>query len=213
MNDWTPYQLKKLKELYPTCDNANELAKIIGRNIVSIYNKAFSLGLKRLTNKGNINLKIFGKNFRFKKGDKPWNKGMKGLDIGGKETRFKKGNIPPQTKYFGKPYLYTRIRNGNANKFWFIQELGSNKRLNYARFIWEQEHGLIPKDSIIFYVNGIDETKPPTISDMGIMTKSDNMKRNSYIKYPSELRTSMRLLKKLKKTINENGISNQTDKP
>jgi hypothetical protein len=203
MNNWTQNQLDKLKELYPTCDTAEDLVKIIGRNVGSIYNKAFSLKLKRLTNKGNKNLAIFGEKFRFKKGHKTWNKGAKGLSFGGKETQFKKGNLPPQARYFGKPYFYTRIQNGHENKFWFIQKLGSNKRLNYARYIWEQEHGPIPNDSIIFYVNGIDETKPPTISDLGIMTKSDNLKRNSIIRYSSELRFSMRLLKKLKKQIHD----------
>jgi hypothetical protein len=203
MNNWTPYQLDKLKELYPTCDTADDLVKIIGRNVGSIYNKAFSLNLKRLTNKGNKNLGIFGEKFRFKKGHKTWNKGFKGLSIGGKETQFKKGNLPPQTRYFGQPYFYKLIRNGHINKFWFIQKLGSNERLNYARYIWEQEYGTIPKDSIIFYVNGVDETKPPTISDLGIMSKSENLKRNTIHRYPKELRLSMRLLKKLKREIHD----------
>ncbi len=198
---WTKKQVEKLKELYPICYKVEDLIGIFERSERSIYHKAHELGLKRNSNIGNENLVLYGEKNRFKKGQTPWNKNTKGICIGGKETQFKKGHIPKNTKHFGKPYLVER--NNRAEKFWVIQELGSNKRLVYSRYLWEKEKGKIPKGHLVYYLNGVNEMTPPTIKDFGLISRSENMDRNTIHRYSPELKKSIRLVKKLKKEVNE----------
>lgn len=198
---WSKEQLDLLLELYPNCNKVDDLVTIIDRDWNSIYAKANSIKLKRNLNSGNLNLKVYGEKFRFPKNHEPWNKGVKGLQIGGKETQFKKGSIPLNTKFFGKPYLVKRERNNQIEKFWVIQELGFNKRQVYSRYLWRQEFGEIPKGYIVFYKNGVNDLIPPTIKDLGLMSMSDNMNRNTIQRFPDEIKKTIRVIKKLEKII------------
>lgn len=82
---------------------------------------------------------------RFKKGLTPWNKGIKtGLKPA---NGFKKGNIPWHTKE-----LYSeRI---DKDGYILIKIAEPNKWVRKHRWLYEQEHGAIPENSVIIFVDG-----------------------------------------------------------
>lgn len=115
-----------------------------------------------------------------------------------KATRFKKGNKPDNTKYDGAisvrhmdagdhhiPYKFIRISEGE----WVL----------YHRHIWEKEHRAIPEGMILAFRDG--DQMNCSLENLELITMEENMRRNSIMRYPEELRTSMRTLGKLKKKI------------
>lgn len=140
----------------------------------------------------------------FKKGDVPWNKG-KPMDSNTykkvKNTMFKKGHMPATTKHFGKPYLYTRIRNnGYVEKRWMIHY--NKKRRSYLKYLCDK--------------NNIDMTgrkprlKPdynieiePTINDILLVSNEENMRLNSVHRYPEELRRLIQVYGALNRQLNK----------
>jgi hypothetical protein len=197
---WTKEELRTLIDLYPNTKSC-DLADILGRTVKSVYSQANVLGLKksveflkseasgRITNQSDL-----AKKARFKKGNTPWNKGRKGLQIGGIETRFKKGNLPHNTKGDGiisiredegRPYQYIRISKGK----WKLLH----------NVIWEEKNGSIPPGYIVVF-----KDKNPlncSIDNLELITRSENMERNTFHRFPPELKFAIKTLKKLQKTI------------
>jgi len=141
---------------------------------------------------------------RFKKGDTPWNKGRKmspELYDKCKETMFKKGNVPGNIKHYGKPYLLTRERNNQTERTWFIRV--NNKRLHFLKYLCEINdinlRGKIPR-----LKEGFDINKEPTIDDIIIITKKENMHLNSYQRFPKNLRRLIQIKGALTRQINKN---------
>lgn len=138
-----------------------------------------------------------------KKGSVPFNKGKKQTDYmtpeqiaNSKQHRYKKGNLPHNTLHDGKivercdssgrSYKYIRISKG-------VWEL-------YQRVVWELAHGPIPEDHIVTF---IDENSLNTnLDNLELITRSENMLRNSKHDYPEEIIPSMVLRKKLEDKIN-----------
>lgn len=95
---WTLEQIEQVRLQYPDCSTKN-LADALGLPLQSVYQKAYSLGLKKSaaffsSEASGRTMGDRGIYMRFKKGHKTWNKGMKGVNFGGKETQFKKGSAP-----------------------------------------------------------------------------------------------------------------------
>ena len=82
---------------------------------------------------------------RFKKGFTPWNKGIKtGLKPA---NGFKKGNVPWCTRE-----LYSeRI---DKDGYILIKIAEPNKWVGKHRWVYEQEHGAIPANSVIIFADG-----------------------------------------------------------
>lgn len=190
---WTIKQLKLLKDNYYNCLCVDNLVSLIGRDKISIYNKAHSLGLKRGCNIGNENLKIHGNKTRFKKGHVSWNKGLKGIDIGGKETQFKKGHLPHNTRSNGEISI-RKDKTGREYKYIRIS-LGKWKLLH--RVIWEKEKGIIPDGMIVKFKNG--NSLDCDIENLYLCSRSKNMDANTIHRYPSELKKTIRLINKIER--------------
>lgn len=191
-----------IRELYSDTNTAI-IAEKLGRSISSIYGHAQLMGVKKskafirsicILPGSNV-----GKAYRFHKGHVPANKGKK-MDPELKErikhTFFQKGHIPPQTKYdgcisirkdkrTGIPYQYIRI--GKAN--W--------EELN--RHIWEKVHGPIPKGFNVVFKDG--NVMNCIITNLELISDAELMRRNSIQRYPPEVKKSIRLVKKLERTI------------
>lgn len=81
---------------------------------------------------------------RFKKGMTPWNKGIK---TGLKPTKgFKKGFTPWHTKE-----LYSERLDKDG---YIVIKIANHKWKRKHRWIYEQEYGEIPKDSVIIFADG-----------------------------------------------------------
>jgi hypothetical protein len=64
---------------------------------------------------------------------------------------------------------------------------------------WEQVHGKLPKGKILAFKGSTDDC---SIDNLILITRAENMKRNSIQRYPEEIKQTIRVLTKLKKTIN-----------
>ena len=82
---------------------------------------------------------------RFKKGMTPWNKGIK---TGLKPTNgFKKGFTPWHTKELYSERL-------DKDGYILIKIAEPNKWVRKHRWLYEQEHGAIPENSVIIFADG-----------------------------------------------------------
>jgi hypothetical protein len=143
--------------------------------------------------------------WHFQKGNVPANLGQKMSKEKYRKcypTMFKKGGIPPTTKYFGKPYIITRIRNnGYKEKTWFIQ--AGCKRRHYLAFLCEQ-YGINLKGKVPRLKPEYNYNMVPEIEDVVIISRAENMKLNSYQKYPKPLRRLIQVAGALSRQINKN---------
>lgn len=200
---WTNKEIEYLKLNYCNKFTA-EIATELDRSVRSVYQAAtvhelkkspefMKMALEREAEK----LKVIGTNTRFKPGNISHNKGQKmskELYERVKVSMFKKGNEPHNMKYDGHErldpkdgYIYIRISKG--------------KYVLKHRLVWEQHNGPIPKGNIIIFK---DKNKYNlNIDNLQMITKRDNMLRNTVTKYPLELQQLIKLNNKLKTTLNE----------
>lgn len=134
------------------------------------------------------------KESQYKKGRTPENKGKKmPPDKYAKcaVTMFKKGNIPHNTNYDG----HERISKDG------VIEVRVKLGLYVAkhRLIWEKANGIIPKGHIVVF-----KDKNPlncVLENLEMITREENMRRNTVHRYPPELKHVMKLTKKLERRI------------
>lgn len=120
------------------------------KEIVEIFNKKYDLEMttKKLSSLlGRKKIKT-GTAGCFRKGFIPWNKGKKGY-IGANKTSFKKGNKPKNWRPVGSERI-------DSNEYTLIKVAEPNKWVFKHRLIYEQEHGVIPANSVIIFA---DENK------------------------------------------------------
>lgn len=139
-----------------------------------------------------------------KKGDIPFNKGKKQSEYITKEglektkkTRFKKGNEPHNTNYNGherttdEGYIEIRIKKG--------------KYVLKHNFEWEKINGKIPDGHCL---KSIDGNKKNTSADnWKLITRAENMYRNSKHNYQEEIIPTLLIVNKIKNKLKtlENG--------
>ena len=136
---------------------------------------------------------------RFKKGNISFNKGKKQIDYMSKEglerskkTRFKKGNEPHNTKYDGAEritkdgYIEIRLSKGKY-------------RLKHL-FEWEKVNGKVKKGSCLKCIDGNKLNTNP--NNWMMISRVENMYRNSSQKYPEEVIPSLVLVNSINKKIN-----------
>jgi hypothetical protein len=144
------------------------------------------------------------KDSMFKKGMIPVNKGKKQHEYMSAEsiektkaTRFQKGQKPTNTKYDG----HERI---SKDGYVEIRVSEGNYQLKH-RVVWESVNGKIPKGHCISFKDG--NPSNVNITNLELISREENMFRNSKHNYPQEIIPSLVLLNKLNKQINnkENG--------
>lgn len=196
---WSVEDVAILKFLYPEMTNFN-IAKILGKTEMSIIHKAWVLRLVK--DKEFIN-RCAAKTM-FKKGNVSFNKGLKQSDFMSPDaikrtaaTRFKKGDLPHNAydkdgiinvrrdNKTGIDYLYIRVKLG----VWVL----------YQRYQYEKFIGEIPVGFIVALKDGNSGNCHPF--NLELLSKRENMLRNTIQRYPDELIKSMKMLGKLKRKI------------
>ena len=183
------------------------IADDLGLSYSQVASRAFTIGLrktlefKQSESSGRTNLIEGGKKFRFKKGNVPFNKGKKmpaEIYEKVKPSMFKKGSRPhnwkpngtiverKDTDLSGRVYLYYKVSDSN----WIL----------YHNKVWIEHNGLIPKKSIVRFIDG--NTRNCDISNLEMVSMRDNMHRNSIQRFPEEIKQIIKLTTKLNKTIN-----------
>jgi len=197
---WSKKELKLLEKIYPDTPT-KDVAKKLNRKINSVYNQVFQMQLKKSdaflnTPASGRLLKGMrrGKDNEFRKGQPAWNKGMKGLDIGGKETRFKPGSVPVNYRAVGSErtdtdgYVMVKIADPRTWKMKHVVE-------------WEKVNGKVPKGFIVVMKNKIrTDTRPENLE---LISRAENMKRNTIHNYPKEIALVVQLRGALNRQINK----------
>lgn len=205
---WTESELLVLKKEYSSTQSV-VIAKKLNRSMGSIYSQAKLQGLKkteefnRSESSGRMKDGEFGKASRFQKNHVSFNTGMKWDDfmtVEGKakalRTTFKKGNLPPNTLHDGMITIRADSKTKRVYK-WIRIALGKWQMLHV--YNWEQVNGKLPKGKILAFKGLTDDC---SLDNLILITRAENMKRNSIQRYPEEIKQTIRVLTKLKKTIN-----------
>lgn len=202
---YTEIEIKFVKDNYPHMNTA-EMANHLGRDISSIYTKAYSLGLSKSLEylesensgrmiKGNKR----GGNTRFSKGHTPWNKGKKMSKEQYKKsapTMFKKGHKPHNARYDG----YISIRKSRGSLYAWIRVSPGKFELLH-RIIWERHNGKIPEGYNVIFKDGNQANLD--INNLQLVSNADLMNANTIQRYPEELRKLILANGKLKREINK----------
>ena len=194
-----------IKERYPF-EPTKKIADDLGLSESSVYNRAFAMGIK----KDPVYLRstqfppgyLGGKATQFQKGHAPANKGQKmSTEVYQKvaHTMFKKGSKPTNTQPIGT--IHQR-RDTGGKMYQYIKLADCNWQL-LNRYTWEQHNGPIPKGMVVVYKDG--NYLNNDINNLLMITKKENMARNTIQRLPKELQQVMRLKCKLIKKINNNG--------
>ncbi|WP_394749499.1 HNH endonuclease signature motif containing protein [Spongiimicrobium salis] len=135
---------------------------------------------------------------RFKKGRTPENKGKKQADFMSPEaiertkaTRFQKGHVPHN--YVNGEHL---SRDG-----YIIMSIGGGKQVLKHRYLWEQINGKVPDGHCLVSLDGSRTNTDP--SNWTLITREENMLRNSKHEFPKEAVRTMALISKVKKSISK----------
>jgi hypothetical protein len=190
-----------IRERYPF-EPTKKIADDLGLSESSVYNKAWSMGIK----KDPVYLRstqfpagyLGGKATQFQKGSVPANKGQKmSKDVyeKAKPTMFKKGSKPMNTQPIGT--IHQRKDTG-GKMYQYIKLSDCNWQL-LNRYTWEQHNGPIPKGMVVVYKDG--NYMNNDINNLLMITKKENMARNTIQRFPTELQSLIKLNCKLIKKI------------
>jgi len=201
---WSEEEERSLIDRYPN-ERTEQIASELKISVYQVYAKASRLGLKKSeafllsAQSGRLDGSL-GSQYRFSKGSTPWNKGLKGRPASGRavETQFKKGNKPENwlpigsTRITPDGYLQRKITDtGYPPVDWQGVHV----------LLWEEHFGPIPTSHCVCFK---DENKSNiTIGNLELITRAERMRRNTIHRYPEELKSAIRAISKLKRTIRE----------
>jgi len=193
---------QQIIDLYPN-NSSKYIAELLGVTISKVYNTAWAANVKKsaeymLTPASGRIIEPSVPN-QFKPGHTPHNKG-KQMDAEIYEkvapTMFKKGNKPHNTKPVGtinvrldsqnRPYQYIKIKDSH----WELLQ----------RYVWTKAHGEIPRGSVVIFLDG--NYLNCELTNLQVITRRENMARNTIQRYPAELQEIMKLTCKLKRKTN-----------
>lgn len=202
---WTEQERQVLIEKYPN-SYTSEISNLLNRSVRSIYAQATLMGLKKSDHFMQMELKKQadrlredGANYRFNKGHISHNKGRKmpkELYEKCKSTMFKKGNLPHNTKQDWEEGL----RNDKNGKTYITIKVPGVKKMQFKHvWLWESINGKVPNGFNIVFKDG--NTTNCTIENLECISNAELMKRNTIHRFPEELKTTIRLVHKLNRTI------------
>lgn len=143
---------------------------------------------------------VSGRTGRFENGHVPHNKGRKGWCAGGNsiKTRFKKGS---------RPQTWVPVGSERTTKDGILQrkisDTGYPPRdwISVHSLVWEEHHGPIPKGHIVVFKNG--DRADIRIGNLELISRAENMRRNTIHNMPPALADVCRLRGVLNRHINK----------
>lgn len=216
---WTEVELAVLRSRYPN-ECAADIARDLGRTVGQVHNAANVRGLKkspkfwqdaqkswRIAQGTHVN----SRKHQFQRGQESWNKGTHYV-AGGRsaETRFKKGNMSgaAQRKYVA---VGTERINRDGYLERKVTDAGETNAERQRRWVgvhsivWETVNGPIPAGSIVVFKPGVRTTVAAeiTLDKLELITRVENMRRNTCHRYPKEIALAIQLRGALSRKINK----------
>lgn len=209
---WTQEEEERLRALFPDTPLPS-LVQTFGRPVAAIYGKAYNLGVKRseayLAEHGGRFTGEAGLVTRFAPGHRPWNKGLS-VSAGGRspETRFKPGDMP----FNNMPVGSERVTRDGIRQRKVRDDGPAYRRWKSVHaIVWEEVHGPIPPGHIVVFRDRNPRRDEIVIADLELVSRRENMLRNTIHRYPPELKDTIRQLGRLKKAIREASDEKQDD--
>jgi hypothetical protein len=115
-----------------------------------------------------------------------------------KATRFKKGLRPHNSLPVG---TIVKKKERFSEKVYKYEVQPAGKMLLYQRIIWERTKGKIPLGHCLWFLDG--NSLNCSIENLELITRAENMKRNTICHYPIELKETIILKNKINKKLYE----------
>lgn len=212
---WSEADIETLRRRYPD-ERTDAIARDLGLPINKVHAKANALGLHKSPaflaspNSGWITKgdpRGVGAKSRFKPGTPSWNKGLS-YHAGGRSiaTRFKPGNRSGKALELYQPIGTERVGSGGILQRKVNDDLPLQARWQSVHsLVWIEANGPIPEGHIVIFRPGMHTATASeiTVDRLELVTRAEQMRRNTIHKYPPELRDAIRLVGKLKREIRE----------
>jgi hypothetical protein len=184
-------------------DTTNQtLAAVLSRTDKAISARAVRLHLKKSAAYLE-QVKEITRQTAFKKGHTTWNKGIHYMPGGRSvETRFKPGQRPKNHHPIGHERI---TRDGNTQRK--LTDTGCTRKdyVNISHIVWIAANGAIPAGHIILHKDGNNQNCE--LSNLQCISKADNMRLNSYHRYPAPIPQLIQLRSALNRKINNRSKS------
>ena len=193
---------QQIIDLYPH-HSTKYIAELLGVSITKVYNTAWAANVKKsaeymLTPESGRIIEPSVAN-QFKPGHTPHNKG-KQMDAEIYEkvepTMFKKGNKPFNTKPVGT----INVRADTQGRLYQYIKIKDCQWELLQRHVWTQANGEIPPGSVVIFLDG--NYLNCELNNLQVISRRENMARNTIQRYPAELQEVMKLTSKLKRKTN-----------
>ena len=189
---------QQIIDLYPH-HSTKYIAELLGVSISKVYNIAWTNKVKKsaeymLTPESGRIIEPSVAN-QFKPGHTPHNKGKQiSAEIYEKvaPTMFKKGNKPHNTK----PNGTINIRADTQGRLYQYIKIKDCQWELLQRYVWTQANGEIPPGSVVIFLDG--NYLNCELNNLQVISRRENMARNTIQRYPAELQEIMKLTSKLK---------------
>ena len=193
---------QQIIDLYPN-HSSKYIAELLGVTISKVYNTAWGAKVKKsaeymLTPASGRIIEPSIPN-QFKPGHTPHNKGKQmDAEIYQKvaPTMFKKGNKPANTK----PNGTINVRADSSGRLYQYIKIKDCHWELLQRHVWTKANGEIPPGSVVIFLDG--NYLNCELSNLQVISRKENMARNTIQRYPAELQEVMKLTSKLKRKTN-----------
>jgi len=195
MSDYMPWSQRDLavvRERFADMPT-KELAEMLGRTPAAVGQKARKMGLVKNGNAG-----------RFTKEHTPWNAGRKGWDAGGRsaETRFRPGSINGAAEERLQPLGTERLtKDGIWQRKIRMDGPPQRRWRGIHTLLWEEHNGPVPEGCIVVFRDG--DRNNITIENLELISRAENMRRNSVHRLPKEWAEIVQLKGALQRQINK----------
>lgn len=177
------------------------IAETIGRSHTFVVTRLKQLGLvipREI-------IEQFRKESQIKPGNVPLNKGKKmSKEMYNKcaPTMFKKGQLPHTTLYDGCITVRHDHPDRKGHRYKWIRISKAKWEMLHVHN-WKKKHGPIPKGFIVAFKTA--DTMNCSPGNLMLITRAENMKRNTIHRYPMELKQTMRMIGRLSRKIKQHG--------
>lgn len=213
---WSPAMDAEVRRRYPH-DPAAQIAADMGLSTSQVYNRAWSLGIKktretiaRMSRERAADPNHASRAFRFKKGQVPANKGLRrpGWAPGNMaKTQFKKGRAASEARN------YCQIGSLRINKDGYLERKITDDPTIYParrwipihRQVWIEANGPVPDRHMVVFKKGMrtNVLEEITLDRVECISLAENMRRNTFHNYGPEVAQVVQLRGAITRQINK----------